>query len=162
MKELFIKVGSLRKPQLVVQYSWANSGEVLLLQSWRVKKREQLGTRWQGGLCGDGAVVEAKDFIVGIGQPMAIPQHREEAKGNTSFPVITYLCSPWLNTIETVCTESHGAQSRRRRVQSISGGANLCPTKSDSISGLPFLPCTQLVQGESDFWSETEQEATLI
>ena len=47
-------------------------------------------------------------------------------------------------------------------MESVPRGASLCFIISENTFGLPFLPCTQLIQGEHDDSSETEQETKRI
>lgn len=115
------------------------------------------------------SLVEASDFIVGIeaayGNPTGFRRSQEETHTEVTLLVPSDLLTLLLMAEpngSSVYSQFYSAQSRKRRVEIVSGGANLCPTKSDSIFSLPFLPCAQLVQGKSDFLSETKQEAKLM
>lgn len=158
---------SLRKSHFIIQYPWGQ-------KQWRALTRPVLkglmsscGTRRQRGLCGDCCPGGSNNFLIEYHQPMAIPQDWEEPRGYTLiksyplwfwFPAMLSVAEP--NRSSLYCQYLR-AQSRRR-VQSLPGKTHLCPTESNGSFSLPFLPPIQLLQEESDIWSETEQETKVI
>lgn len=101
--------------------------------------------------------IEANGFIVGTEAAYGFfPTLWEETKREHtlmsafSFPVITYHCSPWLNRIVTIYTVSlmgHKGEDYRVYLE----GQTYLPAKSNSISGLPFLPLHNWYKGRLTF-----------